>query len=68
MLVTHASVMINYMIFPQKLIVLSQVTIEIISIDKTVLLNLSVEIIVYISSKLIVNMDNTFRKCLKRGA
>ena len=38
-----------------------------ISIDKTILLNLSFETIVHISSKLMVNMSNTFKKCLKRG-
>ena len=40
---------------------------EIISLDKTMLLNLSAETIVYISSKLMVDMGDTFRKCLKGG-
>ena len=40
---------------------------EMISIDKTILPNLSTETIVYIFSSLMVNLGNTFRKCLKKG-
>ena len=56
--------MINYMIFPQRLGVLAQVTLEMIAPDKTMLLKLSAETIVYISSK--INMCNKFRNWLKR--
>ena len=59
--------MIKYMIFLYRLSVLAQVALEIIALDKTMLLNLSAETVVYISSKLMVNMGNTFRNCLKRG-
>ena len=45
---------------------LPQVAREMISIDNTILLNLSAEAIVYISNKLMVNLGNTFRNCRKR--
>ena len=56
------------MIFPLKLRVLAQVTLEMISKDKTIPLELNAETIVYISNKLMVNLSNTFRKCPKRRA
>ena len=37
-------------------------------LGKTILHNLSAENIVYMSSRLMVNLGNTFRKCLKKGA
>ena len=48
--------MTKYTIFQQRLSVLAQVAPEMISLDKTMLLNLSAETIVYVSSKLMVNM------------
>ena len=39
----------------------------IISIDKIILLNLSAETIIYISSKFLVHLGNAFRKCLLKG-
>ena len=60
----HVSVMIKYMIFPLKLSVFVQVALKIISIDKTDLLNFSSETIIYMSSKLMINLGNIFRKCL----
>ena len=59
----HESIMIKYTIFPQRLSVIAQVALEMISLDKTMLLNLSAKTMVYISSKLMVNMGITFRKC-----
>ena len=53
------------MIFPKKLSVLAQVAHEMIYIDKTILLNPSAETTVYISSKLMVNLGNTFRNVLR---
>ena len=47
--------------------VLAQVALEMIAPEKTMLLNLRTETIVYISSKRMVNMSNTFRNCLKGG-
>ena len=66
-LVKHASIMIKYMIFPWILSALAQVVLETISIDKTILLNLSAETIVYMSNTLMGNLGNAFRNCLKRG-
>ena len=56
--------MIKY-IFPQRLSVLAQVDLKMISLHKKLLLNLSAETIMYISNKLMVNTGNTFRNCLK---